>query len=330
MSRDGNGTAVQATDLTKTFGDFVAVDHVNFEVGRGEIFGFLGPNGAGKTTTIKILCGLLTPSSGKAWVAGWDVSDQYEEIRKNIGYMSQRFSIYEDLTVEENLDFFGGIYGLRGIEKEERKDWVLELTNLEDQRATITSQLPLGWKQRLALGCAVLHGPPILFLDEPTSGVDPISRRRFWDLIHDLASQGVTVFVTTHYMDEAAYCHRLALMSAGRIIAMGTPRELKTHWMKDAVLELECSDLLAAMELLSDEKTSIERDLGDWERLRSLLTEVAVFGNLMHIVTPEPDLVVPLVKRMLGNGGITVGRMEKVTPTLEDVFVTLTTRQNGA
>ena len=198
-----NEIAVFAKDLTRVFGSFVAVDHVTFEVRPGEIFGFLGPNGAGKTTTIKILCGLLTPSSGQGMVTGYDVSTESEEIKKHIGYMSQKFSLYEDLTVSENLDFFGGVYGLDEETKRKRGEWVLQMAGLQDKLDILTRSLPLGWKQRLALGCAILHEPPVLFLDEPTSGVDPLSRRNFWELINDLASQGVTIFVTTHYMEEA-------------------------------------------------------------------------------------------------------------------------------
>ena len=309
-----NGPTVIARDLTKVFGSFTAVDRVSFEVEEGEIFGFLGPNGAGKTTTIKILCGLLTPTSGAAQVAGLEVSTQYEQIRERIGYMSQKFSIYQDLTVQENLDFYGGVYGLSGEEKEERDAWVLDMAGLTDRKKTLTGDLPLGWKQRLALGCAVLHRPPILFLDEPTSGVDPISRRNFWELIHEMAGQGVTVFVTTHYMDEAGYCRRLALMSAGRIIALGTPSELKTQWMTESVIELECSDLLEALEVLEDEDT---------------LSEVAVFGNLLHIVAAEPDAAVAVIKERLTHRGVSVIRADLISPSLEDVFVTLTSRDNS-
>ncbi len=308
-----NGPAVTARDLTKVFGSFTAVDRVSFEVEEGEIFGFLGPNGAGKTTTIKILCGLLTPTSGAAQVAGLDVSSQYEQIRERIGYMSQKFSIYQDLTVQENLDFYGGVYGLFGEEKEERDAWVLDMAGLTDRKKTLTGELPLGWKQRLALGCAVLHRPPILFLDEPTSGVDPISRRNFWELIHEMAGQGVTVFVTTHYMDEAGYCKRLALMSAGRIIALGTPSELKTQWMTESVIELECSDLLEALDVLEHEDT---------------LTEVAVFGNLLHIVAADPDVAVAAIRERLAHTGVSVIRADLISPSLEDVFVTLTSRDN--
>ncbi|MCC7173769.1 MAG: ABC transporter ATP-binding protein [Bryobacterales bacterium] len=221
------GVSVKAENLVKTFGRFVAVDHVSFQVGRGEIFGFLGPNGAGKSTVIRILCGLLRPTSGRAEVGGFNVASEPETVRQNLGYMSQKFSLYDDLTVEENLEFFGGIYGVPPERFRERKDFALHMAGLSDRRSTMTRLLAGGWKQRLALGCAVLHEPPILFLDEPTSGVDPIARREFWDLIHQLSGQGHTVFVTTHYMEEAEYCHRLALMYRGRIVALGSPSALK-------------------------------------------------------------------------------------------------------
>jgi ABC-2 type transport system ATP-binding protein len=219
--------AVFTRGLFKRFGDFVAVDHVNLEVTRGEIFGFLGPNGAGKSTTIRILCGLLSPTDGTGMVAGFDVKTQSEQIKRHIGYMSQKFSLYDDLTVEENIDFFSGIYGVARERRPERKDYVLRMAGLEEKRSTMTRLLAGGWKQRLALGCAILHEPPILFLDEPTSGVDPIARRRFWELIYQLSAAGHTVFVSTHYMDEAEYCHRMALMYRGKVIALGSPTELK-------------------------------------------------------------------------------------------------------
>jgi len=219
--------AVIIEDLVKRFGDFVAVDHISCTVRRGEIFGFLGPNGAGKSTTIRILCGLLRPTSGKALVGGFDVAREPERVRERIGYMSQRFSLYDDLTVEENIDFFAGVYGVDPSRLGQRKQAVLQMAGLGEQRGTLTRWLAGGWKQRLALGCAILHEPPILFLDEPTSGVDPIARRSFWDLIYELAAAGQTVFVTTHYMEEAEYCHRLALMHQGRFIALGSPGDLK-------------------------------------------------------------------------------------------------------
>jgi ABC-2 type transport system ATP-binding protein len=226
MTEDPNW-AVEVDNLVKTFGDFVAVDHVSFVVRRGEIFGFLGPNGAGKSTTIRILCGLLAPSAGRASVGGHDVARESETIRKNIGYMSQKFSLYDDLTVEENIDFFSGIYSVPENLRRGRKEQTLTMADLTSRRNSLTRELAGGFKQRLALGCAILHEPAILFLDEPTSGVDPIARRNFWSLIYQLSDAGHTIFVTTHYMDEAEYCHRLALMYAGKIIALESPGALK-------------------------------------------------------------------------------------------------------
>ena len=219
--------AVTLRNLEKRFGDFVAVNRVSLDVRKGEVFGFLGPNGAGKSTTIRMLCGILQPSSGNGTVAGFDIIRETEEIKKKIGYMSQRFSLYDDLTVEENIDFFSGIYRIPAEKKKARKEWVIEMAGLEEHRRSMTSTLSGGWKQRLALGCAILHEPPIIFLDEPTSGVDPVSRRNFWDLIYHMAGEGVTVFVTTHYMDEAEYCDRLALIYRGELVAVGTPEELR-------------------------------------------------------------------------------------------------------
>jgi len=221
--------AVTVENLEKRFGNFVAVGGISFQVEKGEVFGFLGPNGAGKSTTIRMLCGILAPSGGRGTVAGFDIRTQHEQIKANIGYMSQKFSLYQDLTVEENIDFFSGIYCIPPEKKRERKEWVIAMSGLTEHRRHLTSLLSGGWKQRLALGCAILHEPPIVFLDEPTSGVDPISRRQFWDLIYDMSSRGVTVFVTTHYMDEAEYCHRLGLIYRGELIALGTPHELKSE-----------------------------------------------------------------------------------------------------
>src|SRR5437867_220703 len=242
--------AVTVDNLLKTFGSFIAVDHVSFEVSKGEIFGFLGPNGAGKSTTIRILCGLLSPTSGSATVGGYDVARDPETIRRNIGYMSQKFSLYDDLTVEENIAFFSGIYGVPKERRAERRDYVLRMAGLEQRRDTMTRLLSGGWKQRLALGCAILHDPPILFLDEPTSGVDPIARRGFWDLIYDLSAAGRTVFVTTHYMEEAEYCHRLALMYRGRVIALGAPQSLKDELRSHELLELISSNLFESMRVV--------------------------------------------------------------------------------
>ena len=229
--------AVVVDDLVKRFGDFVAVDHVSFSVDKGEIFCFLGPNGAGKSTTIRILCGLLAPTSGKATVHGFDVATESEQVKRSIGYMSQKFSLYDDLTVSENIEFFSGIYGVEKSRRQSRKEEILKMAGLEDRRDDATGLLTGGWKQRLALGCAILHEPPIVFLDEPTSGVDPIARRHFWDLIYEMAERGSTVFVTTHYMEEAEYCQRLALMDRGKMIALGAPSDLKRELGPNATME---------------------------------------------------------------------------------------------
>src|SRR5512137_1383060 len=251
MSSNGqaqnNAIAVKVENLEKKFGAFTAVNRITFDVKRGEIFGFLGPNGAGKSTTIRMLCGILTPTAGSGTVAGFDIIREAEEIKKNIGYMSQRFSLYEDLTVEENINFYSGIYRIPAEKKKARNEWVIGMAGLADHRNSPTATLSGGWKQRLALGCAILHEPPIIFLDEPTSGVDPISRRNFWDLIYHMSGEGVTVFVTTHYMDEAEYCDRLGLIYRGELIALNTPEALKTRSMQADVLEVLCDRAEAAM-----------------------------------------------------------------------------------
>ncbi|MFH1575245.1 MAG: ABC transporter ATP-binding protein, partial [Acidobacteriota bacterium] len=264
--------AVEAHDLTKRFGSFCAVDRVSFSVRQGEIFGFLGPNGAGKSTTIRILCGLLAPSEGRAMVGGIDVARDPEAVRRNIGYMSQKFSLYDDLTVEENIDFFSGIYRVPVRSRAERKEYVLQMSGLAERRAAMTGVLPGGLKQRLALGCAILHRPPILFLDEPTSGVDPIARRSFWSLIYQLSEAGHTVFVTTHYMDEAEYCHRLALMHRGQIIALDTPVRLKASLQAFELFNLESSDLLESMKTV--------------EALEGV-HDVAVYGGGLHVAVRD-------------------------------------------
>jgi len=227
--------SVKTSDLTRQFGHFKAVDHISFEVYDGEIFGFLGANGAGKTTTIRMLCGLLLPSSGNAWVEGFDVYKETDSIKQNIGYMSQKFSLYEDLTVSENIEFFGGVYGLTPRELKSNREKALSDFGLEKVSGKLTRELPLGWKQRLALACSLLHNPKVLFLDEPTGGVDPISRREFWQKIYELAEAGTTVFVTTHYMDEVEYCNRLSIMHNGKIVSMGTPGELKARYAKETI-----------------------------------------------------------------------------------------------
>jgi ABC-2 type transport system ATP-binding protein len=300
--------AVEIKDLVKTFGSFVAVDHVSLTVPKGEIFGFLGPNGAGKSTTIRMLCGLLTPTSGRAWVNGFSVADQPESIRRSIGYMSQKFSLYDDLTVEENIDFFSGMYGVPRERREERKQYVLRMADLAERRHALTGTLSGGWKQRLALGCAILHEPPILFLDEPTSGVDPIARRDFWTLIGDLSAAGHTIFVSTHYMDEAEHCHRLALMYRGKVIALGAPAELKKQLTSRHILQLDSSDPLESMRTL--EGVAGVRD-------------AAVFGGGLHVTVDDPAAGKARIQEALRSKGIKLQRLETIEPTMEDVFVAM-------
>jgi ABC-2 type transport system ATP-binding protein len=313
--RASSGPAVLLDNLVKKFGDFVAVDHVSLEVAPGEIFGFLGPNGAGKSTTIRILCGLLTPTSGRAMVHGFDVATQSENIKRSIGYMSQKFSLYDDLTVEENIEFFGGVYGVTAAALPARRDYVLKMAGLEEKRKTMTRLLAGGWKQRLALGCAILHEPPILFLDEPTSGVDPIARRSFWDLIYQLSRDGHTVFVTTHYMDEAEYCHRIALMYAGKTIALGSPAELKASLGVGHLLSLECSDLLGAMTALTG---------------RPGILDVAVFGSGLHVKVDSDSEATPEIIATLNAAGIEIVTLHSITPSMEDVFVSLIEQEERA
>jgi len=308
MIRNENGKAVVARDLERRFGSFVAVDRVSFEIERGEIFGFLGPNGAGKSTTIRMLSGILAPTGGSGSVAGFDIRSQPEQIKQHIGYMSQKFSLYEDLTVEENIDFYSGIYRIAPEKKRERKDWVIRMAGLEEHRHSRTGILSGGWKQRLALGCAILHEPPILFLDEPTSGVDPISRRKFWDLIYEMAGGGVTVFVTTHYMDEAEYCDRIALIYRGKLIAMGTPEALKSDLMKEEVLEVLCDRPQEAM-------TEVE-SLPE-------VKEAALFGKGLHVVAGDGEAAAREIRKALRARGFAVASVEKIRPSLEDVFVSL-------
>lgn len=305
---NGGAWAVEIDELVKKFGDFTAVDHVSIRIRVGEVFGFLGPNGAGKSTVIRILCGLLRPTSGHATVHGYDVSTHPEEIRRNIGYMSQKFSLYDDLTVSQNIDFFSGIYGVAKKRRPERKQYVLRMADLEERSDTITRLLPGGWKQRLALGCAILHEPPILFLDEPTSGVDPIARRAFWDLIYDLSEAGQTIFVTTHYMDEAEYCHRLALINGGRIIAAGTPASLKEELSSRTLLQLDSSDVLESMRALENEPE---------------VDDVAVFGGGLHITVQNAERASFRIRAALAANNIEIRRLERILPSMEDVFVAL-------
>lgn len=304
----GDDVAVEVRDLQKHFGAFKAVAGISFTVRRGEIFGLLGPNGAGKSTTIRMLCGLLRPTAGAGRVAGFDVVRETEKIKTRIGYMSQKFSLYDELTVEENIDFYSGIYRVPREKKAARKEWVLAMAGLREHRHARTATLSGGWKQRLALGCAVLHEPPILFLDEPTSGVDPNSRRQFWDLIYTLSSQGVTVFVTTHYMEESEYCDRLGIVYRGELIALGTPRALKDEHMPEAVLEIDGERPNDAMRVI--------------ERLAEV-KEVALFGKGLHAVAADPAAAERAIKAALAGNGLKWTRIERITPTLEDVFVSL-------
>ena len=304
---------VEVEDLVRTFGSFVAVDHIRFQVEKGEIFGFLGPNGAGKSTTIRMLCGLLLPTSGKGKVAGFDIMKEPEKIKQAIGYVSQKFSLYDDLTAAENLHFFGGIYGLSGSFQKNRENEVLQMIGLKGFEGRATRTLPVGWKQRLALGCAVLHSPSVLFLDEPTSGVDPISRRNFWSLIQEMGEKGVTTFVTTHYMDEAEYCGRLALIYQGRIIALGTPSELKLKTLSQGVVEVDCDPLIPALDLLKKE---------------SWVSESAVFGDGLHVIGKEGADLEREIRDLFQKHGILLKRMGTIRPSLEDVFVSLIEKED--
>jgi len=313
-ARDAAPLAVEARALTKRFGAFTAVDQVTFEVRRGEVFGFLGPNGAGKTTTIKMLTGLLRPTAGECRVGGLDLLRDPEGVKARIGYMSQLFSLYGDLSVEENIDFFAGLYGVVGDPRARRKAWVLEMAGLGEQRRQLARELPLGWKQRLALGCAVLHEPPILFLDEPTSGVDPLARRRFWDLIYAMTEAGTTVFVSTHYMEEAEYCHRLALMNRGRLIALDAPADLRAG-MKEPILELRVSDSAGAAEALRGAPEILESGL---------------FGRDVHVAVRDEAAARAAIARRLGARGIEIRGIESIEPSLEDVFIAKVREAGGA
>ena len=306
MQIERNGPAIEVYNLTKKFGDFVAVNNISFAVPRGEIFGFLGPNGAGKTTTIRMLLGLLTPTAGTARVIGFDVVEESEALRKRIGYMSQKFSLYNDLTVEENLNFYGGVYGVRGQKFKERRKYILELAGLTGRERELTKNLSGGWKQRLALGVAIIHEPEVLFLDEPTAGVDPISRRAFWELIYDLAEGGTTILVTTHYMDEAEHCQDLAFIQRGNLVAKGPPEEIKVTQMHGEVIEINCDDAGQAISIL--------RDLNVFE-------EVALYGALIHVVTDNALEHIPLIEKTLTDNNLTVVSIDRIAPSLEDVFI---------
>jgi ABC-2 type transport system ATP-binding protein len=300
--------SVRAESLTRTFGQFVAVDHIDLSVTQGEIFGFLGPNGAGKSTTIKMLCGILPPTSGRALIGGFDLAREPDRIRQIIGYMSQRFSLYEDLTVEENIDFFGGVQIPEAARLQQRRRWAIEMASLEPYRKTLSRDLSGGVRQRLALACATIHEPKILFLDEPTAGVDPTSRRDFWELIYQLSNRGVTVFVSTHYMDEAEHCDRLGLIHRGKLVASGSPREIKSSRMHQTLLEIEAADLVRLMELAS----SLES-----------VTDVMLFGNRLHVVVRDPDRAKSEIAQGALATGLAIHSIEVVAPALEDVFLSL-------
>lgn len=304
--------AIAVRGLSRRFGAFVAVDEISFDVRRGEVFGFLGSNGAGKSTTIRMLCGLLRPSAGQALVDGIDVGQDPEGVERRIGYMSQKFSLYESLTVDQNIRFYAGLYGLRGERLAERRRFVLEMAGLTGKAAQLTRDLAGGWRQRLALGCALLHEPPILFLDEPTGGVDPISRRDFWRLIDDLSRGGTTVLVTTHYMDEAERCDRVAIIQAGKLAALGTIAELKAVFADRPILEVRADEPVRAM-AAADTLPFVEK--------------TSLFGTTVHAViragTPSPDVA---LREALAHEGFVVHEVGPVVPSLDDVFLDVVDR----
>ncbi|MCA9737020.1 MAG: ABC transporter ATP-binding protein [Gemmatimonadetes bacterium] len=313
MSRpDATDPAVRVQALTRRFGDFTAVDAVTFDVRRGEVFGFLGPNGAGKTTTLKMLTGLVEPSEGQGWVAGLDITHERARIRDRIGYMSQRFSLYGDLTVEENIELFAGLYGVAGARLRDRRAWI-EQAGLVPPGGQPAGELPLGWKQRLALGCAVLHEPQVLFLDEPTSGVDPLARRRFWDLIAELAAAGTTVIVSTHYMEEAEYCNRLALMNRGRLIALDTPRALRRA-MTEPLFRATAHDPASTVQAL----TADER-----------VVEAALYGRAVHVLLRDDADAETRARALLDDPALGLTGIERIPPSLEDVFVAAVRKAGG-
>jgi len=307
----GNDSAIVARGLTKRFGNFTAVDGIDFEVRRGEIFGFLGPNGAGKTTTIRMMLGLLKPTAGTVEVLGVSVSKHPEKIRPRVGYMSQRFSLYNDLTVLQNLRFYGRAYGVENNLLKERIQDAIQMAGLEGHERTRTKDLSGGWRQRLALSAAILHRPELIFLDEPTAGVDPISRRAFWNLLYKLVAEGVTVFVTTHYMDEAEHCHRLALIQRGRLIALGSPEEIKRDMMRGQVLEIAPSNTAKAVKVLR-----AAREAG-----RLPIEEVAMYGALVHVVAPQVKQYQEAIAAELRQANVEPGPMAVIEPSLEDVFI---------
>lgn len=307
--------AIDVRNLTRRFGGFVAVNDLSFSVKQGEIFGFLGANGAGKSTTIRMLCGLLRPTSGTALVGGTDVSRNPEAVKRRIGYMSQKFSLYEALTVNQNITFFGGIYGLDRDRLDARRRFVIDMAGLEGREDTLTRDLPGGWRQRLALGCAILHEPAIVFLDEPTGGVDPLSRRRFWDLIGDLSRRGVTVLVTTHYLDEAEHCHRIAIIHAGKLAALGTATELKKVFQSRPIVEIHASRPVDAMAAL-DRHPAVEK--------------TSLFGTAVHAVVRDASIDPTTLRAALEQHGLQVTAIGSVSPSLEDVFLDVVEKVGAA
>lgn len=299
---------VSTQNLTRRFGDFIAVDHVNFEVHAGEIVGYLGPNGCGKTTTIRMLLGLLEPTEGNALVLGFDSFKQSEEVRARSGYMSQKFALYDDLTVWENLAFYAGVYG---VNDKKHISQTLDLTGLTGREREITRGLSAGWRQRLALGIALVHQPKLLFLDEPTSGVDPIARREFWDLIYQLAGTGVTIFITTHYMDEAEYCHQVGLMRSGKLLAFNSPSQLKTATLHGEAWDINCSNLVETFEII--------------EHLEGVI-QISLLGDLVHVITKPKVFTSASISSLLERKGVHVTRITSSEITLEDAFMNLTRR----
>jgi ABC-2 type transport system ATP-binding protein len=312
--------AIQVENLTKRFGDFIAVENVSFRVSAGEVFGWLGPNGAGKTTTIRMLLGLLKPTSGSTFVLGLNSATQTKAMHAQVGYMTQQFTLYNDLTAWQNIRFYGGVYGLSAAQLRERIPEIIRMAGLEGREAALTSSLSGGWKQRLALGCAIVHRPKVVFLDEPTAGVDPISRREFWELIYAMANDGVTVLVTTHYMDEAELCQRIGFISQGRLVALDTPGRLKQTHMRGQVLEISASNPEQALRLLKRAQA----------RGQIPLDEVALYGAQIHAVVPDAQTYKEEVHRLLTAEHIHVRSLEWIAPTLEDVFISSVTAPTTA
>ena len=306
-----NSTTILVNNLVKKFGDFTAVNQVSFEVQGGEIYGFLGPNGSGKTTTIRMMLGLLPPTAGDIEVLGIPVNGQIRDILPRIGYMSQQFSLYSDFTVYQNLIFYGQAYGLANTEMHEKIQDAIVLAGLEGYEQSPTKDLSGGWRQRLALSAAILHNPEVLFLDEPTAGVDPVSRRAFWDLLYNLVSEGITVFITTHYMDEAEHCHRLAFIQRGKIIAQGSPSEIKNQTMQEEVLEINTPQPEKLLSILQQKKAS--------EKI--LISEAELYGSLIHVFTSQTKKTVREINNTAKDAGIKIASIAAVDPTLEDVFI---------